>query len=205
MAMRQEMKKENSMMNKKWFIVMMVSCFGLIALFACKNSENPQVSQTSPAIAGQEASKTGEAVQANPELDKKIKEIEVMLATNPADVPALTALADLYLQKGEVEKSMSLIDKALVSSPSDPALLRLKADGFARQHKTEAIELYQKAIASAGDKENFKKVKSFSYLGLARYYLGLNNKQKALECAEKAISVDKEDSFAADFIKSLQK
>ena len=195
------------MMNKKWFIVTMVSCFGLVAFVACKSSENPQVSQTSATVAGQDASKIeGQATMPpNPERDKKIGELETALAANPKDVSAMSNLADLYMQKGEAEKAISMLEKALTVSPEDPSLLRLKADIFVRQHKAEAVELYQKAIASAGDKENFKQAKSFSYLGLARYYLSMNNKPKALECAEKALSVDKTDSFAADFIKSLQK
>jgi tetratricopeptide (TPR) repeat protein len=108
-------------------------------------------------------------------------------------------LAITYNSTNDFDKAEKAIDKVL-SVTEDGWAMRVKGDILLAQQKSGVFELYKKAVEIL---ENNKVEQGYAYFGLAKYYLALNDKKKAMENAEKACEINN-DEILLGFLNNLK-
>jgi len=112
----------------------------------------------------------------------------------PDDVNVLLALANLYLQTGQLDKSLNFFKNVLLISPSNIYALRGLEVIYMKKGDYQKAMQYSDRITALGFKDKAReKIKKFYYIQLAQKYLKENNLYKAKEVLKKAYDIDKKD------------
>ncbi len=105
------------------------------------------------------------------------------------DEPRILRLADIYAERGEINKCLATIDNFIALNPRDGRALLFKADVLAQHGRlTEALEFYRKVT-------KMNAATTRAYFGLADAYDALHKPHEALEIIKVARKIDPTDPY----------
>ena len=134
-------------------------------------------------------------------LDEKsgeaVSEFETALRYDPKSTSLVAELAVLYNEKGEIKKSIELLDNALVNHPRDAELHFLLAGAYINlKDFKNAIAEYRKVIEL-----DPKNVTAYLYLGTL--YADQKNYDQSMETFRKVISLDPDDPMGYYYLAKI--
>lgn len=110
---------------------------------------------------------------------KAIEYLGIIVARNSRNLGARKLLASIYIDTGDFDRALSLLEAARKTNPDDPQLTFLLGSvHMAQRHYRQAAELFEKAAARTGSAE-INRALAFSQLGLDHHELGQANLEKA--------------------------
>ena len=124
------------------------------------------------------------------EVEASIKLLEEAIEKRKDFATAYLYLYHIYKNQGDTGKAMEIMEKGLGNIPENYAILSTYGIFLVMEKKWDkGIDVLEGAVALV----NFDP-EAWNFLGLA--YWGKGDHEKALECYEKAISLDDSDAFA---------
>ncbi len=115
---------------------------------------------------------------------------QAVLDVDPGNGRAVLGLGDAFLDLGDIDAAEGLFTRALGKEGKDPELLYRKGELLNRKGRWgAAIQFYNRALALKWDLTG-------AWLAKARILVAHERAQEALECFEKALSLDPENEDA---------